>query len=155
MFSVFLRLKNKLIIAYCFEYSQGKIHLDTMVTAYPAQTRNTESTGQPAACLMIRPTWSHSLFWNQMPLKWYSTVAAPWTHALPPVGVGSWTAPQSTGFLSTRTHSLVWTLVCQYQSWPWSTGLPWSVIPPLHQLGYSETKNNNTILNSVWLIIDI
>lgn len=139
MFSVLLKLKNKLIIAYCFEYSKGKICLDTMVTAYPAQTHNTESTGQPAACLMIRLTWCHSLFWNQMPLKWYSIGAAPQTHALPPLGVGSRTAPQSKGFLSTRTHSSAWTPICQYQSG--STGLPLWVIPPFHQLGYSETKH--------------
>lgn len=125
-----LKLKNKLMIAYCFDYSQGKIHLDTKVTAYPAQTRNTEITGKPDACFMIRPTWCHSLFWNQMPLKWYSTGAAPRTHALPPVSVGSWTAAQSTGFLSTTTHSLAWTPVCQFQSWTWSTGLPWSVMHP-------------------------
>lgn len=131
MYSVSLRPKNKLIIAYCFEHSKGKIHLDTMVTAYPAQTRNTQSSGQPAACLMIRLTWCHSLFWNQMPLKWYSTAAAPRTHARPPLGVGRRAAPQSAPSLPTRTHSSLWAPACQ----SWSTGLPWSLMPPFHQRG--------------------
>lgn len=115
-----LKPKNKLIIAYCFKHSQGKIHLDTKVTAYPAQTRNSEIIGKPDDCLMIRPTWCHSLFWDQMPLNWCSTGAAPRTHALPPVGVGSWTAPQIAGFLLLTTHSLAWTLVPELSVVHWA-----------------------------------
>lgn len=124
-----LKLKNKLAVALCL-YGQGKIHLDSIVTAYPMQTHNTENTGQLAARLMIRLAWCHSLFWNQMPLKWYSIGVAPRTHVLPPVGVGSWAPPQSTRFLSTRTHSLAWAPVCQYHYWTLSIGLPWSVMSP-------------------------
>lgn len=125
-----LGLKNILIIVYFIDYSQGKTHLDTMVTAYPVQARISEITGPAGGNLVIRPTWCHSLFWNQMPLKWCSTAAAPWTHARPPVGAASRTAPQSAGFLSTRTHSSAWPPVCHSRRWPWSTGLPWSVMHP-------------------------
>lgn len=102
-----------------------------MVTAYPVQACITEITGPASGNLVIRPTWCHSLFWNQMPLRQCSTAVALWTRARPPAGAVSPSSPQSAGFLPTRSHSSARPpLCCCPPSWLWSTGLPWLVMHP-------------------------
>lgn len=107
-----------------------------MVTAYPVQACITEITGPASGNLVIRPTWCHSLFWNQTPLGQCSTAVALWTRARPPAGAASPGSPQSAGFLPTTSHSSARPAAprccccCCPPGWRWSTGLPWSVMHP-------------------------